>query len=82
MRRSAASIGAKHIAGGNGKPHRREYARCLGIAYGSARALQHHLLLDEAVGLLQREQMVDAFALSTAVCRVLRAMHRKRSGDG
>ncbi|MCB1219380.1 MAG: four helix bundle protein [Planctomycetales bacterium] len=74
MRRAAVSIPA-NLAEGNGRSSRRDYARFVAIAFGSARELDTLLELSIELGLANREEAQSSAALLDEICRMLYRLH-------
>lgn len=80
VRRSSASVHA-NIAEGNGRFGRGEYVRFLGIANGSLRETESHLLLAVELGLCSADRIAHALHLGDETGRMLTALAR-RLGSG
>ncbi len=80
MLRAAVSIPA-NIAEGNSRSSRKDYARFVSIARGSAAELETHLDLVVRVKLLDRDAVARALALNDEVGRMLNALRSKLSQD-
>jgi four helix bundle protein len=79
IRRSAASIPA-NIAEGAGRASRRDFARFVSVALGSANETEYHLILARDLGFLSR----DSFEHLVGQLREVRMMTtalRQRLGD-
>jgi four helix bundle protein len=70
IRRAASSIPA-NIAEGSGRSTRRDFTHFLGIAQGSLRELETHLLLAVAVDLIQPERIDRLLERCESVARLL-----------
>jgi carbamoyl-phosphate synthase large subunit len=76
MLRAVVSIPA-NIAEGNARPTRKDYARFIGIAKGSASELDTLLQLTVQCGLLDEQTVTPASDLCDEVGRMLGALWRK-----
>lgn len=76
MRRAAVSVPA-NIAEGACRGGRREFARYLNVAVGSAGELEYHLLLASDLALLDRPQYAVLDEQATDVKRMLAGLIRK-----
>jgi four helix bundle protein len=76
VRRSSASVHA-NIAEGNGRFHRADYLRFLGIAHGSLRETESHLLLALELELVTSDRIARAMQLSEETGRMLLALARR-----
>ena len=76
IRRSAVSVSA-NIAEGNGRFHKGEYVRFLGIANGSLRETESHLLLSVELGLCEAHRLSKAFDLIDQIGRMLWTLSRR-----
>ena len=81
IRRAAASIGA-NIAEGSGRRTRRDFARFLQVALGSASELQYHLVLAVDLELLSRSDHEQLDGATGEVKRMLTGFIRKLMADG
>jgi four helix bundle protein len=70
MQRAAVSI-ASNIAEGNARQSRREYARFVSIASGSAAELQTLLLLSQDLELAEKQSLDDCLVLCERVSKML-----------
>ncbi len=80
IRRSAASICA-NIAEGCGRQTRRDFARFVYIALGSASELEYHLLMASDLGLLDKECYLTLERSVTQVKRMLTGLIRRLITD-
>jgi four helix bundle protein len=80
MLRAAVSIPA-NIAEGNSRGTRKDYARFVSIARGSAAELETHFDLVVRVKLLEREAVTRAILLNDEIGRMLNALRSKLSQD-
>lgn len=81
IRRSAVSIPA-NIAEGAGRSSRKDYARFLDIALGSANELESHLLLAKDLGLLSTDNLRTLIESDIEIRRMLLKLRRSVSaGD-
>ena len=81
MLRAAVSIPA-NIAEGNSRGSRKDYARFVSIARGSAAELETHFDLVVRVKLLDRDAVARAISLNDEVGRMLAALRAKLTQDG
>jgi four helix bundle protein len=79
LRRSSASVHA-NIAEGNGRFSRGEYVRFLGIANGSLRETESHLLLAVELGLCSEDRIARALQLAEETGRMLLVLARRLRG--
>src|SRR5262245_50443762 len=70
IRRAAVSIPA-NIAEGQGRSHTKEFLHFLGVARGSLRELETHLLLSCRIGLISNEQLAPVLDIATSISRML-----------
>jgi four helix bundle protein len=70
IRRAAASVPA-NIAEGQGRQHTREFLHFLGVARGSIKEVETHLILSQRVGLLKEDELQPMLARTAEVCRML-----------
>lgn len=75
VRRAAASIPA-NIAEGQGRQSTKEFLNFLGIARGSLKELETHLILSTRVGLLGEEALTPLLQQTAAVGRMLNGLRR------
>jgi four helix bundle protein len=80
LRRSASSISA-NIAEGCGRRGRREFARFLTIALGSASEYEYHLLLAFDLGPLEGAEYRDLDGRVTEAKRMLTGLIKKLMSD-
>ena len=80
VRRAASSVHA-NIAEGNGRFHRREYIHFLGIANGSLRETESHLLLASELGLCEAHEMAKALDLIDETGKMLISLARRLRGE-
>jgi four helix bundle protein len=80
LRRSAASISA-NIAEGCGRRGKRDFARFLTIALGSASEFEYHLLLAFDLGLVEGDEYQLLDAKVTEAKRMLTGFIRKLMSD-
>jgi four helix bundle protein len=80
MLRASVSIPA-NIAEGNSRGSRKDYARFVSIARGSAAELETHFELVVRVKLLERDAVARAISLNDEVGRMLNALRAKLSQD-
>jgi four helix bundle protein len=80
MLRAAVTIPA-NIAEGNSRGSRKDYARFVSIARGSAAELETHFDLVVRTKLLDREAVARANALNDEIGRMLNALRTKLSQD-
>jgi len=73
MRRAAGSVSA-NIAEGHASAYRKVFLAQLSSAHSSVKEVDNHLLSAVTVGLLHREDVATALALSDEVSRMLRKM--------
>ena len=76
IRRAAVSVPA-NIAEGYGRESRKEYIRVLGIAQGSLKELETHLLLAVRVGLSQEGSIQPLLQQAESIGKMLRSLRRK-----
>ena len=76
LRRAAVSVPA-NIAEGSGRGSRKEYMRFLGIAQGSLKELETHLLLAVRVGLSPEASIQPMLQQAESVGKMLRSLRRK-----
>ena len=76
MLRAAVSI-PSNIAEGNARSSRKDYARFVSIARGSAAELETQLLLCAQCGLLTLEDIAESSALADEISRMLNALRQK-----
>jgi len=81
IRRAAVSIGA-NIAEGSGRRSRRDFARFLQVALGSASELQYHLLLATDLGLVSSQDHAQLDQDTSEVKRMLTGFVRSLTADG
>lgn len=75
LRRSAVSIPA-NVAEGHGRDGLGEYIHFLGIAQGSLRETETHLLIANRLGFLAAENLGEVLTLSSEVSRMLGSLIR------
>jgi four helix bundle protein len=75
LRRSAVSIPA-NIAEGHGRDGLGEYIHFLGIAQGSLRETETHLLISQRLKFVSSENIAEVLALSNEVSRMLGSLIR------
>ncbi len=80
LRRAAASIGA-NIAEGCARSTKREFARFLYIALGSASEYEYHLLLAFDLGFVEKSEYVRFEASAIEVKRMLTGFIKKLTSD-
>ena len=80
LRRASASVHA-NIAEGNGRFHRGEYIHFLGIANGSLREAESHLLLASELGLCQPHELAKALDLIDETGKMLISLARRLRND-
>lgn len=80
LRRAAASIGA-NIAEGCARSTKREFARFLYIALGSASEYEYHLLLAFDLGFVEKSEYVKFEASAIEVKRMLTGFIKKLTSD-
>ena len=80
IRRSAVSIPA-NIAEGAGRSSRKDYARFLDIALGSANELESHLLLAKDLGLLSTDNLRRLIESDIEIRRMLLKLRRSVSAS-
>ena len=73
MRRAAVSVGA-NIVEASSRRSAADYARILGIAYGSARELEFELTIAARLGYLEAGAAEDLLDLADQTGRALRAL--------
>ena len=78
--RAAISIPA-NIAEGQRRGSRKDYARFLSIARGSAAEVETFLLLAGRLGFGERAKVEGALSTADEVSRMLNALHRKMSAE-
>jgi four helix bundle protein len=76
MRSAAVSIAA-NIAEGKGRTQPRDYARCIGIARGSAYELDTYIALTQRLEYLRAEDLASSEKLLGSVSRMLTALLRR-----
>jgi len=76
MQRAAVSIVA-NIAEGNGRSSRKDYARFISIARGSAVELDTLLAVATQTGTLDQLSVDPAARLTDEICRMLFALHSR-----
>lgn len=81
LRRASVSSAA-NIAEGHGRASRRDYARFVSMAIGSAREVETLLLISINVGCSARESTVDSEELVDAVSRMLCKLHASLAQTG
>jgi len=81
VRRAAASVPA-NIAEGQGRRSPGDFARFLGIAYGSLCELETHLYLAERRNMLDRETLEEIVADSDEVARLIRGLNQTIRSQG
>ncbi|WP_290764275.1 four helix bundle protein [Fibrobacter sp. UBA4297] len=79
MRRAAVSI-ASNIAEGEGRKSKKEFAHFLGIALGSKAELETQMLLCEKIGLVTKDDSVNALSLLDEVGKMLASLKQKQDG--
>jgi four helix bundle protein len=70
IRRASISIPA-NIAEGQGREHTKEFLHFLGIARGSLKELETHLLLCQRIGLLKEEELLPLLTLCDRISQML-----------
>jgi four helix bundle protein len=75
IRRSAASVPA-NIAEGNGREHTGSYIHSLRVAQGSLKELETHVLLAQAVELMEKADAEEILGMSEQVGKLLRSLIR------
>ena len=75
--RSAAISVSANIAEGNGRPSRTEYLRFLGIASGSLREAESHLMVALEIGLGDERQIHRALKVAAQTGQLLRALVKR-----
>jgi four helix bundle protein len=75
MRRAAASVPA-NIAEGAGRSSRKDYARFLDMALGSANELENHIILATDLGLLAASEQQKLIDSDVEVRKMLLALRR------
>jgi four helix bundle protein len=75
IRRASVSVPA-NIAEGHGREHTRSFVQFLRIAQGSLKELETHLMLAEQVQLVRPDALVQAYAMTDEIGRMLRALIR------
>ena len=82
LRRAACSISA-NIAEGHGRFGRPEYLKFLGIANGSLREVESHLVLAVELGYITEREALTAVRLANETSRMLVSLARRlRANDG
>jgi len=76
MRNAATSIAA-NIAEGKGRTQRRDYARFVGIARGSAYELDTYVVLTQRLDYLQPRDIADTEQILDEVRRMLTGLLRR-----
>ena len=80
LRRASSSVHA-NIAEGNGRFHRGEYIHFLGIANGSLREAESHLLLAAELGLCETQEIAKALDLIDETGKMLISLARRLRGQ-
>ena len=75
IRRASVSVPA-NIAEGHGREHTRSFVHFLRIAQGSLKELETHLMLAEQIQLARHDTLVQAYAMTDEIGRMLRALIR------
>lgn len=81
LRRSAASV-PTNIAEGCGREGKRDFARFLSIAAGSASEVEYHLVLARDLEYLPTLTYDQLHGLVTETKKMLSALHRKLTAEG
>jgi len=81
IRRAAASIPA-NIAEGQGRRHTKEFLNFLGIARGSLKELETHLILSQRVGLMTQDQLEPLLNLSDEISRMMSGLRKSLEQRG
>ena len=81
LRRSAASV-PTNIAEGCGRDGKRDFARFLSIAAGSASEVEYHLMLARDLEYLPSLTDDQLHGLVTEIKKMLAALHRKLTAEG
>ena len=81
MLRAAASVPA-NIAEGHMRSSRKDYARFINISRGSLAELETFMLLACEVGLLRKDQTIEAFSLASEVGRMLNGLRSRLENHG
>ena len=76
IRRAASSV-PSNIAEGSKRAHRKDYARFLNIAEGSAAELEYFVILARDLGFLDRERSVPILAEIDELGRMIYALRQK-----
>jgi four helix bundle protein len=76
LRRAASSV-PSNIAEGSKRAHRKDYARFLNIAEGSAAELEYFVILARDLGFLDRERSVPILAEVDELARMIYALRQK-----
>ncbi|MBK9216126.1 MAG: four helix bundle protein [Chloracidobacterium sp.] len=79
LKRAVVSIPA-NIAEGHGRDGLGEYIHFLGVAQGSLRESETHLLLAGRLGFISKETLDDALRLSEEISRMLGSLMRSLKG--
>jgi four helix bundle protein len=79
LRRAAMSIPA-NIAEGNGRPHRGDYLRHLGVARGSLMEVRTHLELAKRLAFADPDRVATALSLCDEISRMLTVLRRRLGG--
>ena len=75
IRRAASSVPA-NIAEGQGRFHTKEFIQFLGIARGSLKEVETHLLLSQRVGLSNANDIEPLLALSDEISRMITGLRK------
>ena len=70
IRRAAVSIPA-NIAEGQGRSHTNEFLQFIGIARGSLKELETHLILSRRIGLISPDNLAPLLKLTDEISRML-----------
>ena len=76
LRRAASSV-PSNIAEGSKRAHRKDYARFLNIAEGSAAELEYFVILARDLGFLERERSVGVLAEIDELARMIYALRQR-----